>query len=717
MMAPQESSRPSPWWRRSLPLAGLALLLAAPALPAQEVGKAASSLEIVPADAYFYSAMLRNREQLEAVLHSKAWAKLTDLPFVKMAWQFVEAGWNQPFGPQAKIKEWYDDKENQQLIRLLGEMFSDEVFVYGGRHSADFFALLGELQTANQFAPLQALLQGKNAPQGPFGQARILMQALAANADLIHAPDLVVGFRLKDTKRAHTQLKRLDRLVKDLTQQNPQFEGRWHKAKIGGGEFYTLKLDGRMVPWDMVPWQLIEENQGEFDNVKKKLRELKLAVSVGLRGPYLIAALTETPGQLKALGGPGKRLAAREELRPLAPFAERPVTGISFASKEWQALTGGAKKDLQAGVERILDLLKEADLSAEQKAKIHKDLKALAHDMKKYIPEPAPSLSFSFLNGRGSESYHYNWTKSERYGAAQPLTILKHVGGTPLLVFAERTPPYDPEEYKLLVKWIKIGWSYADEFGVPKLPEDVREKYQTFMKGARPLLSRLDRATGEMLLPSLTGQTALAVDGRLISKQWFAAMPPAAKPLPMLEPALVLGVKDAELLRKAASEYRAIFNQLVTLAGQPDLKLAAPHERQLKADTLYFYPLPKDLGADKQLSPTAGLSEHWAVLTVNHAHAIRLLHPTPLKTDSKLLADGKGIHAAVYFSWEGLVAAAAPWLDYALQMAPANAGQDVPGQVHTVLDVLKVFRSYTSVTYTEGGAQVTHGECIFRDLE
>ena len=59
----------------------LATSVQAPARAAQPV----ASLDVVPADAAFYSALLRNREQFDAIVNSKAFAKIMDLPYVKWA--------------------------------------------------------------------------------------------------------------------------------------------------------------------------------------------------------------------------------------------------------------------------------------------------------------------------------------------------------------------------------------------------------------------------------------------------------------------------------------------------------------------------------------------------------------------------------------------------------------------------------------------------------
>ena len=55
------------------------------------------------------------------------------------------------------------------------------------------------------------------------------------------------------------------------------------------------------------------------------------------------------------------------------------------------------------------------------------------------------------------------------------------------------------------------------------------------------------------------------------------------------------------------------------------------------------------------------------------------------------------------------------------QQGGANPGpftwHDIIRQARTVMDVLKCFRGYSSVTYVEDKVTVTHGESVFKDLE
>src|SRR5262249_35459395 len=147
-------------------------------------------------------------------------------------------------------------------------------------------------------------------------------------------------------------------------------------------------------------------------------------------------------------------------------------------------------------------------------------------------------------------------------------------------------------------------------------------------------------------------------------------MPPSAKPLPMLELALLVGVSDAALLQKAGSAYRTLANEMLVALRQlqpevPVFEIPEPKTRQMKSGTLYYYPLPAVLGLDRRLVPNAGLSQTLAVLSPPQEHSERLFTSTPLRLTGGPLANLKrDMVAAVYFNWAGLIDTAMPWVDY-----------------------------------------------------
>ncbi len=700
---------------------GLAVL-ALSAASALAQARLPASASLVPGDAAFYSSSLRNREQIDALLGSKAWAKLMNMPIVKMGLAKLEEEWTA--GHLVPLRNWYEQEENRQFVQLLKDLIADEVFVCGGKSSTDILTLFQELQSASQFGPLMLMMQGRfEEANRPDAQIRVMLQAVAAKADRLKAPDIVIGFKAAAGKPLQDQLARLEKLGQMLGQ-NPIFKDRFQKTKIAGNDFLTLRLDGQMIPWDHIPLRDFEDNAGQFDELVKKLKDMKLTISIGARDGYLLLAVGEGTAGVEALGR-GSPIAQRVEMRPLDKFGDHRITNISYASKDLQTvLSGGGRKELEEGLMGLVELLKNAGIPDQQMDKLRKDVKAMAKDLGRFMPEPGPASSISFLTDRGYESFSYDWSKNSTYDASKPLTLLQHVGGNPLIVAAMRAK-YDPEEYKAVVKWLKVAHQHFEEIALPNLDDNTKDIYNQIMKQARPVFARLDKATGEMLLPALAdGQFAFILDGKLTSKQWQMFMPESAKPLPFPEIAVVLGVKDAELLKKAFTEYRNALNELLAAVGQfvpvGELKIPEPESKKIEGGTLYSYPLPEVIGLDKQLMPTGALSSKVFALALSHSHATRLLTPTPLKTGSKLLADTqRPLSFALHVNIEGLVDAFGPWIEWGLDMGgiPEQDPFEIRSQVRTALEIIKAIRSYTSVSYVENGIAVTRSELVIRDVK
>src|SRR5205823_6253900 len=111
------------------------------------------------ADAAYYTTMLHSRAQWQAMVQSRAWAKLAALPAVQTARQKIQAELKEG-GSLAQFYQVYQQPENQQLLELLGDMVSEEVFLYGGPSWVGFLDLAGQLNAAQSYGPLLALLSG-----------------------------------------------------------------------------------------------------------------------------------------------------------------------------------------------------------------------------------------------------------------------------------------------------------------------------------------------------------------------------------------------------------------------------------------------------------------------------------------------------------------------------------------------------------------------------
>jgi hypothetical protein len=712
-------------------IAGIALIVAglsAPSASAQTPAKPDVSARLVPANAPFYNAWLRNREQFDIFTGSRAFAALKNLPAVQQGMQAAQLFLGQ-LGAFDQFEKFKQDPENAALLDMLAEAVSDEIFCTGGESAVDLLSLLGQLNT-NRFGPMLGALKGQNFGADPNQlQAQAMLKTLLDHRNQIKAPDLVIGFKIKNVQRAEAQIKRLETMLAALAAQAPQLEGKVKRVALAGSSFLTLILDGSMVPWDAIPFDLFAENQGQFDPLVDKLKSLKLTVSIGVRDGYLLVAMGESTAAVTMLGTTGQRLIDAPEFRPLAKHAAARLTSIGYSSKSYRARVRSGGADIEEMLGAIRDNVPADILPEKLRKKLDKQLRDLAKKGKAADPGVGAELSFTFLTATGYESFAYDWSRHDDDDASQPLTILNHIGGNPILAAVGRNKS-DPEGYREFVAAMKTVGEFIDEW-IGSQPDDKKQEFTRWNKALRPLLARLDKVTGTMLIPALAdGQGALVLDAKWASKQWHQALPVADPALPMLELGIVVGVSDAPLLEKAVAGYGSVIEdavakigELVPDSGVPAFKFPKPQTRTTAQGKVFTWPVPEELGLDAQFAPTAGLASKVAVVTLSARHAERLLKSTPIASESKLLTKSaaKPLAGAVHFNWPGLVDLAAPWVEFgANAVARDKLGAEVPAdimrQVHTVMEVLKCYRGSGSIRYLENGAMVTHGESIYRDL-
>lgn len=703
---------------------------APPVRGAEATGLQPPSWEFVPAEATFYGAMLRNREQVQAIAGSRAAARLKALPAYQMAWQMVQAQLAKPDGPGAAWQRFYADPENRQLVELLGDLLSDEVFFCGGGGLANVADLWGK---ATGMARQEKLYLKMSKAGGDANKAQIqtILDTLAENTDLIQVPEMLIGFRLTKPDAAEAQLTRLEKILGAVLSQSPGLKAELRRTAVANGRFLTLTIDGQAVPWDRIPVENWEDTPGQYKPLLDKLRSLKLVVALGVRDGYFLVSFGSSTSPITQLRS-GNSLGKRSEFKRLSAHLEKRLTSVNYVSAALRSRLALSKADVDEMVKTTAGFVNGLGLPEGLRKQIQQDLSELGRDVKSFLRKPGAFLSCSFLTDRGQEGYQYDWSEHSTGEAPRPLTLLDHVGGDPILAIVGRSQR-DVAVYRLIVKWMRVANRYFEELALPNFSDEQKQKYEEVTKWLYPLLARFDNATANMLLPALReGQAGFVLDAKEVNRRWLTAMPPAERALPLLAPAFVLGVSDAGLLRKAGEEYRQIANEslakLKEFAGPffPEVTIPPPESRQVDSGTLYYYALPAQFGLDKALLPNLGLSDHVLCLSLTADHSTRLLRTNPLKVDGGPLAD---LHrpgsSSMYFSWPPLVDAVVPWVEYGLRAsrirgdADAKSGgalADLEQQVRQVGEILKALHGSTSVSYVDGDVRVTHSETVIHDL-
>jgi hypothetical protein len=716
----------------------LAAILSSSALAADDAPKFGNALDWVPADAAIFSSSLRLKEQLQIVANSKAWAKLKEIPAIQQVWFAAQTYYTMAGGG---INQTLQKPENQQLIDLVLDLLSHEIVCYADQQTADLTGLAEETYNSaaynsSAFDPQSA----GNSSKVRQGAVRGVINRLSSHLDKLKIPTIVLAMKHTDAARAKAQLARLEKAVGEALNENPEFKGRFQRQTVGGNDYLTLKLDGKMIPWDEILSDAkdIEEKSGQLEKVVDKLKQLELVISIGVRGDYLLISLAPSTAHLAALGT-GARLVEREEFHPLYKLADKRVVGISFTTKE-AALALANYGQLDSLSEMLVGVAKSSGMSADKQTRLRSDLDDLKKDLRALMPSPGATLSSSVLTERGYDCYRYNWAENPRLDGSKPLDITEHLGGTPLVAIVGRTKVF-PEDYLMSVKWLTTAHRYFEELALPSLTPEQQQQYHEWLEFAKPLLARLDAANITMLQPALAdGQHAFVLDAKITSRRWFAGMP-QQRPLPMLEPALIYGVSSAELLKKGVAEYRAVAGEVLEKIRQKyprsvpsDFKIPEPQVSETRSGAVYSYPLPRELGVDGQLAPGAGLGRNVAVLTISPRHTAELLNATPFEAEGPAGEAKRPMAVAVFVDWAGLVEASTPWIEYGVRLGYAKsheedgAGTNDGGrdpdelkqtlaQVRSALDILKVLRTVSSATYIDGKMFVTHTEVHIRDLD
>jgi hypothetical protein len=706
--------------------------------------KTSSSLELIPADAAYYGAMLRNREQVNTVVNSKTWARIAKLPYVQMGLTMLKQQYEQN-DDLALFRQWIAQDENRDLVELLTDAVSTDLFCYAAGNWVDFIDLTQQLYYNSSFAPFSQLIkdpQMKDQKAMQLAQVRELLRVLARNPNKIRVPDVIFGFQIKDAKKAEAQIKRLETLLEGLVGLVPILQGRLKRAPAGDSSFLTLSFDGEMVPWDEVNLKEFEEAAGEFEGVIKNLKKLRLTISLGVRHGFLLFAVGSTTEGISRLGGDGPRLTSRAELKPLVRAAGNRLTSISYSSKALAAQSQLKSGDIDKLATVAGHALDAAGVAQERRKAIQKDVNALAADLKKSLTTPGATLSFNYISERGVEGYDYEYGEFPDRDSSKRLTLLDHVGGDPILAVVGRSKG-TLERYQSLSKWIKSIYGHAEPLVLEKLGEQEKQKYEEIRRLMFPLLKRGDEITFTMLLPSLADEQAgVVLDAKWKSKQWHPALPTGGKELPMPELAFLVGVSDRALLVRAVQSYRKLIEDALVLAKEhappgsqlPLTKVPEPEIKDVMGGTLYLWRPPSEAQLDGRVALTAGLSDKVALIALSAEHAERLLAAKPLKVEGGPLADTKrSLAGASCFNWPAFIDALSPWAMFALEQAQlekvlpgggdkkddADAQkkqrEEIIRHVRAILNALKAIRGSTSATYIENGALITHSEVVIRD--
>lgn len=750
---------------------------------------AVGGVALIPADAAFVSATLRLREQYERFTKSNAYAALRKLPAVARALDSIEEQKLQPGSPLSMLATFMELPENQQAVELLDDMVSTDTFVYGEPSCVTFMELVKKLQQARNAAGVLDLasgsasvagfevdvLEGIDVQEGDDDDAadvqrlrvhpvrlqaaeaaermsseelaaRLMLKTLAENVDRIVVPDVVWGFKTGKREAATSQLKRIEVLVKLVTQANPDLADSLERRKIAGGEVVTFTVEP-----DINLIRATVPGAGDEDESTSKVLDriagLKLVIGLGVIGDRVILSLGDSIDHLEklALEGSGRPgLLSTKPFEPLlahqAARKDTPLTGINYLSESMAKAIAPSADDIEELAE-LSDMIADlADLPDGAADEARKSLGKVAEGYRRRLPVPGPWLSFSFLTGQGYEGYAWDWSKNLPFDGSKRLDLLEHTGGAPLAAAAFRVKN-DPSQFEDFASWADMGWSFFRTYVLPKAEAEDQEKIEEVDEHLAPIGRSFVEILRKKILPALAdGQMAFVIDGKGSTKRPLAGLPASAEPLPLVEPAIVLGLDDPQLFKDGMNDLFELADKLVDAVRElnpdavpADYQVPEPVKTKLEAGSLWSFPLSG--GIDEKIQPTIGVSQDAAVLALVPKQAGRLLPKSRLETGSQLSKFEEPLIGAATVDVAGLVDAIMPWaiyftrygfvqerdgsVDPGTELGPDDENlrvQDVLAQAKIVAEVLKSLRVAVAETSAQDGATVTHWRNVIRDM-
>lgn len=736
----------------------------APALP--ETGVA-----IAPADAAFFTATLRAREQIDLLTGSRAWASIRELPAVQRALESLEEQRTTPGSPLALVDTLMQLPENADALALLSDMVATDTFLYGEPSCVAFVKLTTKLQQA--FRPIirseeidfdagldldtrtpspgrvqPVLLQVAEAELSPEElQARLVLGTLAENIDLLVVPDLVWGFRTAQADTAREQLKRIEVLASLATQASPQLAEALERREVAGGEFVTFTLEADSLPLAALAREIAGDvaDSPEADAVLERLGELRLVIAIGVVGDRVVLSLGDSTDHLAKLVTPAAAAGGLYQTEPLAPLraaAEERITGISYLSEEMaKAITAG-QVDLSPMLDSFADAARMAELPEEAVADVQQWLAGAAEWYAERLPVPGPWLAYSFLTDQGYEGFVWDWATNQPFDGSRPLGLVEHAGGTPLAVAVTRVKQ-DPRLFDDLGTFATRGWELFQQHALPAIDADEREEVEAAFEAFGPLAGRLLEVLRDKFVPAVgDGQVGLVLDAKTRVTRLQRDLPSSAEPLPVPEAAIVLPLADRERFVEGLNDLFALTDQIVAAARtlNPEAvpagyRVPDPEETSVDAGRMWSFPMPRS-GVDDRVRLTIGVGEKAAVFAVVPEHAARLLGGMPLETGRSLSQFEAPLATAAALDVAGLLDALQPWIAYGARYASvaerqggevdadeelaaddeSDQAQEVLRHVDTVIEALKCLRTAVAETGERDGAVVTRWRNVIRDL-
>ncbi len=609
----------------------------APVVLTPEIGKGLGSAALLPTDTSLYSVSFDVKDRVMDIVKSKAVQSLVFSPGGQMGMaKLMESA---PYRQFMHAKE--SDPRLQEILSLLEDMISQEIFMAADSQLAPFIE--GITRIYNELFVLQMMQNMNDSSELSFKDILPLVaKHLAAAPECFRFPNGLLGFELSNPDAARRFLE-MAYAMQEGAFYHPALE--LERIDENGIFRYTLSID---VCKDPELKELLRALRWEdISDVDRTVFEswimgFHMEMSVTVKDGYLLLALGSDNVFIDKFAPQQDSLAKRESFNPVRRHIKEDgavsLLNVSYQSEALNKTIFMQLEDVRKVTTWLEDVLVSAPVLGSVSDRIIVDLNELVSDIEPFFPTTYATFSYSFINN-GLESFSYV-KKEDQYGELdQILSVLEHRGKQSIVSIADVFNE-DPREHGLFKKWINKIFDYAEELGLPHLPDEGQKKYAQVRAIAIPFLQQLYKITNEQLLPSVEGGGSLLTldavglleNAPLVHGEKQAVINALVQSVPRV--GIVVELKDANLFSVAMQGYiQALRNLIAQL--QEDFPKTVPKELMVPNvlekpcgnGILYTYHYPWQFGPDVQPS---------AILTDSHLY---------LSSSQRMLIDMQEKHA------------------------------------------------------------------------
>ena len=231
-------------------------------------------------------------------------------------------------------------------------------------------------------------------------KARAVLLALLENLDSVAVPNMLMGFKLDKPAAANEALIKLEAMLNAaLPQVAPQFKGRFQAGKNRRSRLSRFAAQRRNDPLATATRRSNCSSAGLDEEEAEKLidhvKEMNLVIALGVRENYLLASIGSSVECLEKLGA-GDRLIDLPQFKPLAKFADRKLTGISYVSGDMNQVLNSQGRALDQLYATFEQFLAHSDLDEEKTERILGDVQMFVEEIKGMIPDVARGTELQF---------------------------------------------------------------------------------------------------------------------------------------------------------------------------------------------------------------------------------------------------------------------------------------------------------------------------------